>query len=167
MAGTAKPRLVELSGDNKTTAYQLVMAGSKIRFCFNPPDLEKWPYDGQLLCRTSGAHRIWSQQPAIQSTPTASLPVYPIRMRDISLRSPREVFYFLGRVVRQRLGGAVPAAGIVEAYEPHQAPRPLINIVCAPAETGSEPLAIATHRGRTCHIPRNDGSHSAHVLQYL
>ena len=30
-----------------------------------------------------------------------------------------------------------------------------------------DPLAVAVYRGQTCHVPRDDGSDSAQVFQYL
>ena len=41
-----------------------------------------------------------------------------------------------------------------------------MTVICD-RKPDTDPLAEVRYRGRDCHIPRDDGSHSAHVMQYL
>lgn len=165
-ANAAKPMLVELGGSNATATHQLVMVGSKIRYCFKPPKIEDWPYNGEALCRSGSAHRLWRETQAKKKGNLLSPAALPLNVQEISLRSPREVFYFLGRLVRPQLAGSGVSPAMIESLEAQSSARPLIQVACdrpAPANA----LAVATYRDRVCHIPRDDNSHSAHVMQYL
>lgn len=168
MAGTAKPKLVELGGSNAAATHQMVMVSNKIRYCFRPPKIEEWPFDGEGLCRSGSSHRQWLDlQAKRKSAATPSAPD-PLNLQDITinLRSPREVFYALGRLLKPQLERPGSAPAMVESSEPTGVARPLMQVVCdGPAPSNA--LAVATHSGRTCHIPRGDNSYSAHVMQFL
>lgn len=168
VAGAAKPKLVELGGSNSAATHQLVMVSNKIRYCFRPPKIEDWPYDGEPLCRSGSIHRQWLDLQAKQKAAASPSAPVPLTLRDISLnlRSPREVFYALGRLVKPQLDRSDATPAMVASPDPQVSARPLIQIVCdRPAPPNA--LAVATHRGRACFIPQGDRSYSAHVMQYL
>jgi hypothetical protein len=183
-AGAARPLIKQLpgAGGNSDRPFQLVMLADLPRFCYAPATFHSWPHADEHLCRNTLAARrsrrledrnggeAAAQQgpgtgtgsPVAVST-AAPLPLdWPLTSR----RSPREVFYFLGQIVRAQfdrpghrwqVGDPSVAAGT----------RPLFNVVCADKPPSQEPLAMAPFKGQTCYVPRNDGSHSADVLQYL
>ena len=92
----------------------------------------------------------------------------PLEWQDINVRSPREIFYFLGRIARPQIRTGAPSLTIGDtAVSPKKIPKPLFTVICNSEHKSAEPLAQATHRGRTCLIPRDDDSYSAQVLQYL
>lgn len=167
VAGTARPKLVELGGPDAALTHQLVMVSNKIRLCFNPPKIQEWPYDGEALCRSGSAHQNWLRLQASRPPTAPPLPPISLKLQNLDIRSPREIFYFLGSVVRPQLERPGSAPALVSAQKANEPARPLINIVCGRSPADKETLAVATHRGRACHIPRGDNSHSAHVMQYL
>ncbi len=167
--GAARPRLVETGDSHPDRTHQLVMTSHRVRFCFNPPSANDWPYSSiDLLCQSSPSRLAASKSEKPQQT--ASRSVIPNHMvwRDIKIRSPREVFYFLGEVVKQQL------------HEPSQAwviggtgvgstkgGKPLLKVFCNSPLVPSDALAVASHRGQNCHVPNDEASYSAQVFQYL
>jgi hypothetical protein len=168
MAGTAKPILVEVGGKDPETTYQLVMRSNKINFCYSPPQLNDWAYDDQRLCTKNGTKAAWSEHLKKWGN-TKKLPIpFPQEWLDINVRSPREIFYFLGQIARPQI--KTGAQGVMiggDNVDSKKAPKPLLTIVCNSEYKSGESLAQATHQGRSCHIPRDDHSYSAQVLQYL
>lgn len=171
-AGTARPlikRVANPAGEGDRT-YQLVMVGERPRFCYVPPNIRAWPAGEEKLCRTTGADVAWrqarSRSSAVPSRPAGL--VAEVDWELVDLRSPREVFQFVGDVVRLQMEHPARVWMVGDAQvDPARAPRPLFSVVCSEQPSPSDALAKTQHRGRYCHVPRNDGSHSATVLQYL
>lgn len=165
-ADAARPLLVELGGADSSQTHQLVMSSKKTRLCINPPPGRDVTDDVQDLCQRatlSGGSFQSSRRMASESGPS---PV--TSWQQVKLRSPREVFYFLGSVVRsQQLDpNRVWKVG-ASAQDASQAPKPLFKVLCDANATHPQPLAQAVYRGRDCQIPGGDDSYSAQVLQYL
>ena len=100
--GMAKPTLVETGSSNPSQSHQLMMVSMKPRFCFSPPRLDDWgDADRDLLCSRSSARAEFERRQA-NGVANAMTSAQPIRWQSMDVRSPREVFYFLGRVVREQ-----------------------------------------------------------------
>jgi hypothetical protein len=168
MAGTAKPMLVEVGGKDPETTHQLVMRSNKINFCYSPAQLYDWRYDDQRLCTKNGVKAAWAEHLKNRGNTAESPKPVPHEWLDINVRSPREIFYFLGQIARPqiRTGAQSVTIGGVNV-DSKTTPKPLFSVVCDSEYKSGEPLAQATHRGRSCHVPRDDHSYSAQVLQYL
>jgi hypothetical protein len=168
MAGAAKPMLVEVGGKDPEATHQLVMRSTKINFCYSPAKLQDWRYGGQRLCTKNGTRAAWIELQKNRGNTAGEPQPMPFEWQDINIRSPREIFYFLGSIARPQIRTGAPSLTIGDtAVAPQKAPRPLFTVVCNAEHKAGEPLAQATHRGRTCHVPRDDDSYSAQVLQYL
>lgn len=166
----ARPMLVDVGGSDPQQSQQVVMVSKSVRFCFDPADLREWKESPQRLCQ----HTYGSEPPKAPSRQPVSAPKEDDpdstehQWRDINVRSPREVFQFVGDVVRSQLEnpGRVWKVGD-PTHLAGRSPKPLISVVCGTSPGGAEPLATANYRGQTCYVPRGDDSHSAEVMQML
>ena len=168
MAGSAKPMLVEVGGKDPEATHQLVMRSTKINFCYSPPQLQDWLYDDQRLCMKNGTKAAWVELQKNRVNAGGPPQPVPLEWQDINVRSPREIFYFLGRIVRPQIRTGAQSLTIGDtAVDSKKTSKPLLTVLCNSEHISVEPLAQATHRGRSCHVPRDDNSYSAQVLQYL
>lgn len=168
MAGAAKPMLVDVGGKDPEATHQLVMRSTKITFCYSPAQIQDWIYDGQRLCTKNGTKAAWTELHKNRVNAGGSPQPVPMEWQDINVRSPREIFYFLGRIVRPQIRTGAQSLMVGDSsVNAKKTPKPLLTVLCSFEDKSAEPLAQATHRGRTCHIPRGDDSYSAQVLQYL
>jgi len=165
-ADAARPLLVELGGADSSQTHQLVMSAKKTRLCIHPLMGRPAPADAQDLCQ--GAASAGDSLPSSRRMAGESGPKPVMAWQQVRLRSPREVFYFLGSVVRsqQQNPQQVWTVG-ASAQDASRAPKPLFKVLCDANATHPQPLAQAVYRGRECQIPGGDDSYSAQVLQYL
>lgn len=180
-AGAARPVIKELprKSSDADRSYQLVMVADVPRFCYTPPDVQSWAHDLKDLCRhtgaaervqrlrdrEAGAHGAARAAGAVSQSPGTATPL-PVDWSLTDRRSPREVFYFVGQIVRAQLDRPGLMWRIGDPSSPSGA-RPLFNVVCADKPPAVATLAWTPYNGRICYVPRGDGSHSADVLQYL
>lgn len=165
----ARPRIVASAQATPDKPFQLVMQGEAPVFCFSPRDFSAWPYAEGRLCHNTGARAAFLQWRETQSQRgSAPRPEQSDRWSALALRSPREVFQFLGAVVGSQLQqpGRLWRVGVQdraaeEGYEP------LIKVICDAQPQGTPPLVVVEFQGRTCLIPGGDNGHSAQVLQLL
>jgi hypothetical protein len=89
--------------------------------------------------------------------------------RDVTIRSPREVFQFVGEVVRSQLDNPAQVWRVGDPQQPGAAaPKALFTVSCGASSSGGDAvLAEAIYRGQICQVPRGDNSHSAEVMQLL
>lgn len=167
--GAARPMLVEARDGDPERRHQLMMVSNKVSICLDPPDLRTWVGDPERLCKVKGAQMAYqSLQSAGLARQVPAVNERPTLWTAIGLRSPREIYYLLGRVVQAQLDKPGEPLLVGDAKEwPEQQPKPLITVVCDTPPKNAETLAQVQYRGRVCHVPRDDGSHSAQVLQIL
>lgn len=164
----ARPMIVELGGSDPSRTHQLVMASQRARFCFEPDDLSQWAHSSEMLCQYSGAQdrlaRLAPRAPAPRVSPGEVL-----YWRDVTIRSPREVFQFVGEVVRSQLDNPAQVWRVGDPQQPGAAaPKALFTVSCGASSSGGDAvLAEAIYRGQICQVPRGDNSHSAEVMQLL
>lgn len=168
-AGSARPVLVETAPGTSLNTHQLMMQSDKARFCFNPKDIAEWRYtETDLLCKQTGAFDAFQRLRAQQQSEGRAPSLEPLNWRSLDIRSPREVFYFLGRVIRAQMEDPGRVFLVTDSTASTDgAGRPLLRVVCNSSSVSDDQLAVANYRGRICFIPRGDDSHSAQVLQYL
>ncbi len=145
------------------------MQSYKARFCFNPKNIADWRYtETDLLCKETGAYDAFQRLRAQQESEGRTPKLEPLNWYSLDIRSPREVFYFLGRIIKAQLEDPGQLFLVTDsATGSDRVGRPLLRIVCNAMFTSDDSLAVANYRGRKCFIPRGDDSHSAQVLQYL
>jgi hypothetical protein len=169
-SNAARPVLTELGGSDPLATHQLVMVSRSYRFCFDPADLNDWQNSTDRLCQHIYANEPPKLPPrnVAASSQDDDVDSLEHRWRDFNVRSPREVFQFVGEVVRSQLQnpGLVWKVGDPDGQS-GRPPKSLIHVVCGATPTGGEPLATANYRGQTCHIPQDDQSHSAEVMDTL
>lgn len=165
-ADAARPLLVELGGADSNQTHQLVMSAKKTRLCINPLIERPAPANTQDLCQDATSSGASLQSPRRMASESGLKPV--MAWQQVKLRSPREVFYFLGGVVQsqQQDPNRVWTVG-ASAEDASRAPKPLFKVLCDANAKHPQPLAQASYRGRECQIPGGDDSYSAQVLQYL
>lgn len=127
-SGSARPKIAVLNDGDPVKNHQLVMESEPLRFCFDPPELSKWPYDARQLCRKSGAHDRFLK---LQATPGQSLPPQPLGWESVNLRSAREVYQFVGKVVQAQL--RQPGQPF---YKVADSEHPLIVVKCGESPSG-------------------------------
>ncbi len=167
--GAARPILVETAASADGQTHQLAMLTKKVRLCFSPSDLAEWRFaEIDLLCEKWGTQEAMRQLAATRGAVSAPGDrLESMGWRTLKTRSPREVFYFVEAVVRTQLADPKRTWKVGDPQSvPKRPPRPLFTVTCG-GSAPSTALAVATYRGRTCHVPRDDGSHSAQVLQHL
>lgn len=165
-ADAARPLLVELGGADSSQTHQLVMSAKKTRLCINPLMGRPAPADTQDLCQGAASAGDSLPSPRQMAGESGSNPV--MAWQQVRLRSPREVFYFLGSVVRSQQQDPQRLWTIgTSAQGASRVPKPLVKVLCDANATHPQPLAQALYRGRECQIPGGDDSYSAQVLQYL
>ena len=167
--GAAKPMLAETGNADPARRYQMIMVSNKVGVCLDPPNLKSWFGNPSQLCKSKGTKRAYdAMRLAEGSSSPARAADTSVLWDGIGLRSPREIYYLLGKVLRAQLErpGEVLLVGDAQQW-PEQKPKPLIRVICDSAPTGGEPLARASYRGKECHVPRDDDSHSSQVLQAL
>ena len=158
-SSAARPKIAVLSDGDPVKNHQLVMESDPLRFCFEPQDLSKWPYDARQLCRKSGAYDRFLK---LQASNGQAVPSQPLGWESVNLRSAREVYQFVGKVVQtQLLQPGQPPLKVA------QSDQPLIVVKCDESPSGGLPLATVSYRGRSCHVPAQGSGHSAQVLQML
>lgn len=167
--GAAKPMLAETGDPDPARRYQMVMVSNKVGVCLDPPNLRSWSGNPSQLCKSKGTRRAYeAMRVAEKASKPARAADASVLWDGIGLRSPREIYYLLGRVLRAQLERPGEALLVGDAQQwPEQKPKPLIRVICDSAPTGGEPLARASYRGKECHVPRGDDSHSSQVLQAL
>ena len=158
-AHAARPKIVVLTDGDPAKNHQLVMESESLRFCFEPADLSKWPYDERFLCRKSGTYERYLK---LQATPGQEQPARPLRWEGVDTRSAREVYQFVGKVVQAQL--RQPSQ---PPFKVAQGDQPLIVVKCDESPSGGQPLATVSYRGRSCHVPAQGNGFSAQVLQML
>lgn len=168
-AGSARPVLVETAPGASRNTHQLMMQSDKARFCFNPKNIADWRYtETDLLCKQTGAYDAFQRLRAQQQSEGRAPGLEPLNWHSLDVRSPREVFYFLGRIIKSQMEDPGRVFLVTDSSaSADRASRPLLRVVCNAMFTSDDQLAVASYRGRTCFIPRGDDSHSAQVLQYL
>ena len=158
--GAARPKIAVVNeAADPVKNHQIVMESEPLRFCFDPPDVSQWPYDAQQLCRKSGTQSRFLQW-QVASKP--SVAAQPLGLDSVNLRSAREVYQFVGKVVQMQLRqpGQSP-------YKVAYTEQPLMVVKCDESASGGVPLATVSYRGRSCHVPAQGSGHSAQVLQML
>lgn len=164
-----RPKMVMLTDGDPARNHQMVMESKKVQFCFDPPDLQQWPYDADFLCRTGGTYMRFEQWVAGNKHAGLGQRSGPSRTlwRDINLRSPREVYQFVGKVAQTQLRNPGHDPFMVGPPGNPQRQLPLIVVKCDEVPMGTRPLAVAAYHGKMCYIPASDAGHSAEVLQSL
>jgi hypothetical protein len=165
----ARPMLVESSDGDPAKRHQLVMVSNKVSICVDPPDLQSWSGDAARLCKSRGTQKAYeAMRSGAPRQPAPGAKEQPLLWTAVGLRSPREIYYLLGRIVQTQLERPGEPLLVGNAAErPGHQPKPLISVVCDTAPQIADTLAQVQYRGRVCHVPRDDGSHSAQVLQVL
>lgn len=167
-AAFARPMIREVGGTDPARTHQVVMVSQRTRFCFEPGDVSQWSQSSDLLCRHTGAQERF-ERAAAQGRARAPQAQPTGRWRDVDIRSPREVFQFVGDVVRAQLENSSRVWRVGDPAQPDAvAQKALFTVRCgASALPGDQVLAEASYRGQICQVPRDDSSHSAEVLQLL
>ena len=143
------PRLVQAAGDGEPR-FQVVMERERARFCMASPAAAGNAPEAAMRC---SAARLGPDARADAGE----------RPLGLDVRSTREVFQFVGAVLlaQARTGEALRVQGGDVAEQP------LITVRRGPVPPGAIPLATATYRGETWHVPAEDNGHSGVVLELL
>lgn len=143
------PRLVQSAGDGEPR-FQVVIERERARFCMaSSPTVGNVP-DMAMRC---SAARLGPDARADAGE----------RPLGLDVRSTREVFQFVGAVLlaQARTGEALRVRGDDAAEQP------LIAVRRGAVPPGAAPLATASYRGETWHVPAEDNGHSGVVLELL